>query len=31
VTYPYVTDLDTLERLYHAGEISFEDLYQDAA
>ncbi|MDQ6834488.1 MAG: hypothetical protein M3008_13910 [Chloroflexota bacterium] len=29
--YPYVTDVTTLERLYHAGEISFEDLYRDAA
>jgi hypothetical protein len=31
VTYPYITDLDTLERLYHAGEIAFEDLYDYAA
>lgn len=26
-TYPFVTDLRTLERLGYAGEVSFEDLY----
>ncbi len=26
-SYPYITDLDVLERLGNAGEISFEDLY----
>ena len=27
VRYPFLTDLRTLERLAHAGEVSFEDLY----
>lgn len=26
-TYPFVTDRHVLERLGHAGEVSFEDLY----
>jgi hypothetical protein len=28
VSYPFVTDLPTLERLAHAGEVQFEDLYE---
>jgi hypothetical protein len=31
VTYPFVTDLPTLERLAHAGEVQFEDLYASRA
>jgi len=25
---PFITDLDLLERLAHAGEVKFEDIYQ---
>jgi hypothetical protein len=31
VSYPFVTDLATLERLAHAGEVQFEDLYESPA
>ena len=31
VSYPFVTDLATLERLAHAGEVRFEDLYESPA
>jgi hypothetical protein len=27
ITYPFITDLEILERLGNAGEVSFEDLY----
>ncbi len=31
VTYPFITDPETLERLQQAGELSFEDLYGHSA
>jgi hypothetical protein len=31
IAYPFITDPRTLERLYQAGEVAFEDIYAHVA